>query len=200
MLQTKSVEPKLLELLNFLMEEELFKEYVLVGGTALALQIGHRKSTDLDLFGKSEISHDDFLQALAHAGRVQTLKKSKNMLIVTLNDIKVDFVNYTYPLIYPVVSVGNIRLASIQDIAAMKLNAIAGRGVKKDFIDVYYLLKQFTFKELIDFYLNKYPDGSEFIVRKSMVYFDDADSESTPIIFDGTGWEQVKEEIIKHVM
>ncbi|MFN5545407.1 MAG: nucleotidyl transferase AbiEii/AbiGii toxin family protein, partial [Bacteroidota bacterium] len=138
--------------------------------------------------------------ALAHAGRVKTLKKSKNMLIVTLNDIKVDFVNYTYPLIYPIVSVGNIRLASIQDIAAMKLNAIAGRGVKKDFIDVYYLLKQYTFKELIDFYLNKYPDGSEFIVRKSMVYFDDADSESTPIIFDGTGWEQVKEEIIKHVM
>lgn len=82
----------------------------------------------------------------------------------------------------------------------MKLNAIAGRGVKKDFIDVYYLLKQFTFKELIDFYLNKYLDGSEFIVRKSMVYFDDSDSEYTPIIFDGTGWEQVKEEIIKHVM
>ena len=75
------------------MEEELFKEFVLVGDTALALQIGHRKSTDLDLVGKSEISHDIFLQALAHAGRVQTLKKSRNMLIDTLNDIKVDFVN-----------------------------------------------------------------------------------------------------------
>lgn len=128
MLHTKSVEPKLLELLNFLMEEELFKEFVLVGGTALALQIGHRLSVDLDLFGKSEINHDDFLLTLSKAGHVQTLKKSKHMLIIALNGIKVDFVNYAYPLINPIIKEGNIRLASIQDIAAMKLNAIAGRG------------------------------------------------------------------------
>ena len=72
--------------------------------------------------------------------------------------------------------------------------------MKKDFIDIYYLLKQFSFDALLHFYLSKYPDGSEFIVRKSMVYFDDADAESLPIIFDGISWNQVKEQIVRQVI
>lgn len=200
MLHTKSVEPKLLELLNFLMEHELFKGYVLVGGTALALQIGHRLSVDIDLFGQSEIDHDQYLEILKQAGKVQTIKRSKNILILTVNDIKIDFVDYKYPFITPFVIQQNIRLASLQDIAAMKLNAIAGRGVKKDFIDLYYLLQYFSFYEMLDFYNKKYPDGSEFIVRKSVVYFDDADKESSPEVFDNVSWDLMKKEIIKKVL
>ena len=89
------------------------------------------------------------------------------------------------------------RLASKEDIAAMKLNAIAGRGSKKDFIDIYYLFKEYSFDELLKFYNAKYPDGSEFLVRKSILYFDDADTEISPELFNKIKWSEMKSEIIK---
>ncbi len=170
---------------------------MLVGGTALALQIGHRLSVDIDLFGQTKIEHDEYLDLLKQAGKVQNIKRSKNILILSVNGIKLDFVDYKYPFIYPFINQQNIRLASLQDIAAMKLNTIAGRGVKKDFIDLYYLLQHFTFDEMLDFYLTKYLDGSEFTVRKSVVYFDDADKESSPEVYEKVSWELMKKEIVK---
>lgn len=192
MLQRKSVEPELLELLKKLMSVEEFRDYILVGGTSLALQIGHRKSIDIDLFGACEIEESTFIDILKEIGSTVVLKKSKNILITSIKGIKVDFVNYQYPLIKPVLLEENIRLASKEDIAAMKLNAIAGRGSKKDFIDLYFLLKSFSLEEMIKFYLEKYSDGSEFMVRKSLAYFGDADKEDTPIIYDKIDWKEIK--------
>jgi hypothetical protein len=125
MLQTKSVQPKLLELLICLMQEEEFKDFILVGGTSLALQLGHRISIDIELFGSCEIDELLFIETLEKYGKVNVLKKSKNILICSVDGIKVDFVNYKYPLIDNYTIIDNIRLASIKDIAAMKLNAIA---------------------------------------------------------------------------
>lgn len=125
MLHRKAVNTELLELLNELMTHEMFNNFLLVGGTGLALQIGHRRSIDLDLFGKSELDEYEFTAFLNNLGRVQVLKKSKNILIYSVNGIKVDFVNYSYPwLKTPLVS-ENIRIASREDIGAMKLNAIS---------------------------------------------------------------------------
>jgi predicted nucleotidyltransferase component of viral defense system len=199
MLQTKSVDAKLLELLKLIMDEPLFDSFVLVGGTSLALQIGHRLSVDIDLFGKSQILESDFLEKLNKLGATLVLKKSTNILICSVNGIKVDFVNYDYPLIGDVVFSEGIRLASLEDIAAMKLNAIAGRGSKKDFIDIYYLLKTFTLEQMIGFYLKKYKDGSEFMVRKSLTYFDDADKELSPVIFDDLSWVKIKGDILNRI-
>jgi hypothetical protein len=95
-------------------------------------------------------------------------------------------------LLQPIQNIERIRLVSLSDIAAMKLNAIAGGGSKKDFIDLFFLLKHFSLSELLGFYNEKYKDGSEFMVRKSIGYFEDADREETPIINDDTNWEEIK--------
>lgn len=192
MLQTQSVDPKLLELLKKIMNCNSFTDFNLVGGTSLALQIGHRKSIDIDLFGNSEIYADEFIEILSEFGKVITIKKSKNVLILSVGGIKVDFVNYKYPLLAKIEVKENIRLVSQTDIAAMKLNAIVGRGSKKDFIDLYFLLQKFTIKEMISFFNQKFDDGSEFMVLKSLHYFDDADLEEMPEMTIPVNWEEIK--------
>ena len=120
-------------------------------------------------------------------------------MITEVNGIKVDFVNYHYPLIAEPKVIDNIRLASKQDISAMKLNAISGRGSKKDFIDLYFLLKEFTLPEMIGFYLEKYKDGSKFLVAKSLAYFGDAEEFKTPKMFQEFDWEECKNLILSEV-
>src|SRR5690554_6069968 len=101
MLQTQAVEPALLELLKKLMEVKLFRPFVLVGGTSLALQIGHRISIDLDLFGDQELDELEFTDILKSFGSTTILKKSKNILIYSVNGVKLDFVNYRYSWLDP---------------------------------------------------------------------------------------------------
>ncbi len=199
MLHYKSVSAELLELLEFIMNQREFDEFNLVGGTSLALQMGHRISIDIDLFGASEIDEDLFLEVLKKFGTVQVIKKSKNILICSVNGIKVDFVNYQYRLLESPLLEENIRLVKKKDIAAMKVNAIAGRGSIKDFIDVYFLLNEFSINEMIGFYLQKYSDGSEFMVRKSLTYFDDADNEEAPIMFQTITWKEIKKTILLNI-
>jgi hypothetical protein len=192
MLQTQTIQPELLELLKKIMSSSIFNGFNLVGGTSLALQIGHRFSVDIDMFGIAEIDEFEFVDELSNFGKVIVIKKSKNVLILSVNGIKIDFVNYKYPLIEEITIVENIRLASDKDIAAMKLNAIAGRGSRKDFIDLHFLLQKYSLKEMIYFYNNKYADGSEFMVLKSLTYFEDAESEEIPILFQKLDWNEIK--------
>lgn len=195
MLQTQTIQPKLLELLTKIMSSEVFRGFNLVGGTSLALQIGHRFSIDIDMFGDYEIEEYEFIEELSKFGKQTILKKSRNIIILTIDGIKVDFVNYKYPLLEKIQIVENIRLVSDKDIAAMKLNAIAGRGSRKDFIDLYFLLKKYSLAEMLNFYKEKYVDGSEFMVIKSLNYFEDAETEEMPIMFEKISWEEIKKEI-----
>ncbi len=202
MLFTTTVKPELLELLNAMMNESTFDSFVLVGGTSLALQYGHRDSIDLDFFGNQPIDEDLFLSKLSLFGSVRWIKKSDNVLICSVNDIKVDLVSYQYKWIGPVIHVNKVRLASDRDIAAMKLNAIAGRGSKKDFIDLYFILQRFSLNEVISFYIEKYPDGSLFMVLKSLSYFEDADLELSPKMYIDVQWDEIKafiSEQLKHI-
>jgi predicted nucleotidyltransferase component of viral defense system len=202
MLYTATVKPQLLELLNSMMNESTFDSFVLVGGTSLALQYGHRDSIDLDFFGNQPIDEELFLSKLSLFGSVRWIKKSDNILICTVNDIKVDLVSYPYTWIGPVIHVNKLRLASDRDIAAMKLNAIAGRGSKKDFIDLYVILQRFSLNEVISFYNDKYPDGSIFMVLKSLSYFEDADLELSPKMYIDVQWYEIKafiSEQLKHI-
>ena len=200
MLQTQTVVPELLELLKRIMEEPLFKNFNLVGGTALSLQIGHRNSIDIDLFGEQEIDQNSFIETLKNFGDVLIKTSSKNILITEINTIKVDFVNYKYKLLDKSLEIDQIRMLSDKDIAAMKLNAIAGRGSKKDFIDLFFLLKKYSLKEMISFYNQKYTDGSEFMVQKSLTYFDDADEQLSPKMFYDFNWEDCKQKIVEEVL
>src|SRR5690606_15493434 len=147
-----------------------------------------RLSVDLDFFGDCDLEELEITNILNRFDRVRIIKKSENILIYTVGSIKVDFVNYHYKwLSEPIVEDG-IKLASMQDIGAMKLNAIAGRGSKKDFIDLHFLLERFSLRELIDFYKEKYPDGSEFLVLKSLNYFEDAELQEMPKMLIPVGW------------
>lgn len=200
MLQTQTVVPDLLELLKKLMDEKIFSSFNLVGGTSLALQMGHRNSVDIDLFGNAEIEVDLFIDKLSTFGEVVVTQSTKNILITKIDDIKVDFVNYKYPLLTDILVKDNIRMLSFKDIAAMKLNAIAGRGSKKDFIDLYFLLKEFSLQEILSFYGRKYHDGSLFMVEKSLTYFDDADLQLQPIMYKDFDWEMCRKTIIEAVL
>ena len=152
MLQTQTASPKLLELLKQLMQDEFFNQFVLVGGTSLALQIGHRNSIDIDMFGNQEINPDLFEEKLKEFGQVEITQTTKNIFISSINDIKVGFVKYNYPLLQEIKVIDSVRLASKADIAAMKLNAILGLGSRKDFIDLYFLLEDFLLKQMFEFF------------------------------------------------
>jgi len=193
MLFYKTIDTKTLELLKSIQNIELFNELKLVGGTSLALQIGHRISIDLDLFGKIEADRYTITETLNKLGSLKTIHFSENVSIYALNEVKIDIVNYSYPWIEEPINEDNLKLASIQDIAAMKLAAITGRGSKKDFIDLYFLLKRYSLKELFAFYNQKFHDGSTFLVLKSLSYFIDADDELMPKMLMDIDWESVKQ-------
>ncbi len=198
MLQRKSVSHELLELLDRLMTVEEFNDFRLVGGTSLALQWGHRESVDIDMFGNSNLTGDEILGHLNTLGTVKALKKSGFINIFVVNDIKVDFVNYRYPWLDTCLVEDNIRMATPKDIAAMKINAITGRGSKKDFVDLYYLLKIYSLEEILAFFQQKYHDATLFLAVKSLTYFDDADAQDMPVTFEKITWEHIKKTIATH--
>ena len=197
MLHYETVDEGTLGLLKQLQSLDVLSEMRLVGGTSLALQIGHRKSIDIDLFGILNVEFDILIDELKTLGEVVLLKNSKNIHSLLINDIKVDIVNYNYKWLTNKMTIDNIYFATIEDIAAMKLNAIMGRGSKKDFIDLYFILKNYTLTTLMDFYSKKYHDGSIFLVLKSLAYFDDADEQEMPFMFHNTSWQTMKNNIKK---
>jgi hypothetical protein len=199
MLHLSTINTNTLELLKLLMKMEAFSATRLVGGTSLALQLGHRKSIDLDFFGKINFAELNRNETFNQFREVVTIKLSANINVLLINGIKVDFVNYSYPWLEPALSNNGIRLAGLKDIAAMKLAAVTGRGSKKDFIDIYFLLEKFTLSDLMSFYKEKYVDGSEYMVLKSLAYFEDAENDPMPEMIEDVNWEDVKMAIIKEV-
>ena len=192
MLSLRTIEPHTLELLRALMQEAALSELRLVGGTALALQYGHRSSIDLDLFGKIDIDGYELQSILSKYGVLKVENETKIIHQYYIDNIKVDVVNYPFEWISPIIEEDGIRLASPIDIAAMKVNAIEGRGTKKDFIDMYMLLQHYSLKEIIAFYEQKYPNYSIFRALRSLTYFEDAEDQFMPRMFIEDTWEDMK--------
>lgn len=200
MLHTTTVYPKTLGLLKELMLLPALEGFNLAGGTALALQIGHRISVDLDFFGNVDFDPIDILDAIRDVANTSIISQSRAILILNTDGIKTDFVRYRYPLLNPVNSFEGIRLLSILDIGAMKLAAITNRGRQRDFFDLFFILRLYTLRDLLDAYNAKFSDGSEFLVRKSIVYFEDAEEDDLPTIFDtSVTWALVKNAIESEV-
>ena len=195
MLQYKTIEPTTLELLKRIQSIPELNDTRLVGGTSLALQLGHRKSVDLDFFGHIDLPSFELRSLLAQSFDITVVNESRNINIYNVENVKVDFVNYQYDWIDETVLENGIRLAGIKDIAAMKVAAIIGRGTKKDFVDLYFLLQHFSLQEILDLYMQKYPDGSLFIAMKSLAYFDDAESNPMPFMFENDSWNDIKASI-----
>lgn len=199
MLHYETIDPGTLELLKQLQALPDFKNLRLVGGTSLALQIGHRKSVDIDLFGKITLEPDEIMEVIRPIGNISILKNFQNIHVFTIQGIKVDIVNYSYPWLSNALYTDDLQLADQKDICAMKLAAITGRGTRKDFIDIYFLLRTFTIEDMLNFYLQKYPDAASFMVIKSLTYFEDAEEEPEPYMFETVDWNLVKTEIRKQV-
>ncbi len=196
MLQYKVVDQPTLDLLIKINDCDLFQNYRLVGGTALALIHGHRKSIDLDFFGNEKIDTFEMISLFKSIGIVNDVKSSKRIDSLFLNDVKVDIVHYPYQWIDEPLIEDNLRLATSKDIAAMKLAAITNRGSKKDFYDLNKLLQLFTLNQILGFYLEKFKDSSIFFALKSLIYFDDAEEQESPLMFDEITWDQVKKNIV----
>lgn len=200
MLSIQTVQPDTLELLKAISAQPEIKQLRLVGGTALALQYGHRQSVDLDFFGKLPEDKDELIDVVRRAGEVTVFNRSKIILQMVVNQVKVDFVDYSrYPWIDEPVQGDGFVLASDKDIAAMKINAIMGRGTRKDFIDLYVLLQHYSLPQIMDFYRQKYPEFSEYRALLSMTYFDDAEMQDMPLMFIDTPWESMRTSIIQAV-
>ena len=200
MLSFQTVEPHTLELLRSLMALPLLSGTRLVGGTSLALQYGHRNSVDLDFFGSLDddlIAFRDCLESISH---VNVIKETKSIRIYDIDGVKIDFVDYSrYPWLADAVEEDGLRLASPKDIAAMKVNAIEGRGTRKDFVDIYFLLQHYSLNEILGFYQKKYPEHSLFRALMSLSYFDDAEKQMMPKMFASVTWDEMKAYIIKEV-
>jgi predicted nucleotidyltransferase component of viral defense system len=172
----------------------------LKGGTALALQMGHRISVDLDFFGNKEFSPDEIVDLLQDLKPLTMISQRKNILILNVQNVKVDFVNYRYPLIADLIREGSIRLHAPEDIAAMMLAAIAGRGRKRDFYDIHFLFSLFTLRQMMDYYNRKFEDGSEMMVARSLTFFEDADLDEMPnLVGELVPWPNVRHRILQEV-
>mgnify|MGYP000325666096 FL=1 len=196
MLHTETVEPSTLDLLRRLQRLPDLTSTRLVGGTALALHLGHRKSVDLDMFGTFDpiVSYRKLLADAGHSvegaenGTVQSLR---------VNNVKVDLVNYPYTWLDDAIEEGNIRLAGLRDIAAMKLSAVANRGRKKDFIDVARLLDVFSLDQMLSLYKEKFSVSELSFPLRGLMYFDDAEEDPMPEMFDSNfTWENVKKTVV----
>lgn len=201
MLYTQTVEPITLGLLKRLMSDEFLQQFNLVGGTALSLQIGHRKSIDLDMFTQSDFEASNILRYLLNEGyEVQVKHIQKQTLIAEIEGIKVDFIRFQYPFSKPINTIEGVRLAQLEDIASMKIDAIMGRGKQKDFCDLYFLLQRFSLSEIMDWYSKMYRHSTLFHVYKSLTWFEDADLDGGLDVFDKKyNWEKAKATIIKAV-
>jgi len=155
------------------MSDERLDGFVLVGGTALSLQMGHRISVDLDLFVNNDFEAEALREYLERNYHLETDYLAFATVKGEIGGVQVDCIAHSYPWIRPFIEEDGIRLASMEDICAMKLNAIAGNGTRiKDFVDVAYLSSLFSLRQMLSFYEEKY-HANPLMPLKGIVYFDD---------------------------
>ncbi len=173
-LDAKYVPPAALALLRQLQNDAELDDFFLVGGTSLAMQMGHRLSVDLDLFQEKPFDTHKLLSILSPKYGFRTSTVFANTLLGFIDEVKVDFVAHQYPLVNELVKAEGFRLASLEDIAAMKLNAIVHSGQRlKDFWDVYFLLENMPLSRMLDCYEIKYPASNPIVALKALSYFED---------------------------
>jgi hypothetical protein len=202
MLCKGAIETSTLELLLKLQEATLLNDFFLAGGTSLAMQIEHRKSIDLDLFTTNDFDSNKLLEFLEENFGFRLDYSEKNTLQGSINNVKIDFISHKYPLVKTPVNLLKAKILSVADIAAMKLNAIAGNGTRsKDFIDIYFILKHFTVQEILNFYNIKYKTRNSLHVIKSLNYFDDISTQDWPdmILEKNLSLTKVKQSIEKNI-
>jgi hypothetical protein len=193
-----TVTPQLRETLRLVSQQAFADRFYLAGGTALALQIGHRPSCDLDFFSE----HDELLDASRHAivaaleqqAAVEVREDVIGNLLLKVNQLSVGFFSYGYPLLEAVTAPSLPRLASLPDIGLMKMDALMMRGARKDFIDLYCLAQTMPLDQLLALRPRKYPRASNFeiMLLESLTNFDNAARDVMPRLLEPLDWNQIK--------
>lgn len=185
------------------MELPSLHSFSLVLGTTLALRYGHRSSVDLDLFFHEKFDHFTIEKELRNEfgdGFVYESGHKQWGIFCYIQKIKVDIVYFPHPLIGDIEIEDRIRMYSSSDIAAMKVQAILGRAMKKDFWDLHELLKHYSLQQIIDWHELKYPTQMLAIsIPNAITYFVEADESETPVSFKGQTWLKIKKDISKVV-
>jgi hypothetical protein len=202
MLQKESLDKKVLDLIFALLEKEYLKDFFLVGGTGLALMIGHRISVDIDLFTTRDFNAENLLEKLESDINFSMDFIEKNTIKGYTNGIKIDLLAHKYPLINKTLEIEELRIASMDDISAMKVNSIANDGTRvKDFIDLYFLICQhdYNVEKLLKNYEAKYTQRNAMHALKSLNYFEDVNIADWPELLKNKeiSWKEMKNTIDK---
>ena len=209
-LQYQTVTPQLKLTLDWLMAEEIFNPFRLVGGTALSLQLGHRESVDIDMFSDLGYGHIDFESIDAHLKNNFDYVDSLDTPIVGMgksyfighsaNDcIKLDLY-YTDPFIRPYILKDNIRLASLEEIVAMKVDVVSRGARKKDFWDLHELLDLYSIEKMLQLHEERYPythNRDEIIAN--FTNFEKANNDFEPICLKEKIWEIIKLDFVETI-
>lgn len=187
--------------LNFLASQGIY----LAGGTALALQLGHRTSVDFDFYSQPHFESADLYKQIesVFSKEIERTLMEEDTLFCTVKGVELSFFYYEYPLVRPLEEAEGVLIAGVEDIAAMKLVAIIQRPAKRDYIDVAFLLKRLKLKEMFSLVEDKYPQFNRYLALRALSYFDDVedkDSKRAIRVFDKSfSWEKAKEEIFEAV-
>ena len=198
MLHVETVLESTLDLLKELQSIPDLADMRLVGGTSLALQLGHRASVDLDLFGRFDPSKS-FRRVLQVAGHEVDGSETGDVQTLLVDGVKVDLVNYPYAWISQAVTEEGVSLAGMDDIVAMKLSAAANRGKKKDFLDIATLLDKYSLAEMFVRYQTKFEVKEIAFALRGLTYFEDAEDDPMPKMFLEMTWPQAKSRVIAAV-
>jgi predicted nucleotidyltransferase component of viral defense system len=173
----------------------LARQYYLAGGTAVALHLGSRFSFDLDFFSKEHISIDVVLQTLRALEQIETFRATADTLNGRLNGYRISFFIYPYPVLEPFAGYAGVQIASLTDLAAMKVDAFNRRGTKRDFVDLYFICQRsFPLDKALELLFQKFKDYNinPVNVFKSLVYFGDAEKDDTQQMIEKVPWREVK--------
>jgi predicted nucleotidyltransferase component of viral defense system len=169
--------------------------FYLAGGTALTLYLGHRRSVDLDFFSSQPFHEDTLIANLQSIPGFSVISKSPQTVYIHVSGTKVSFIGYQYPLLFPLADFRGIAVAEVRDIACMKLSALASRGSRRDFVDLYVVAREYGIPQLLDLFRSKFAQANYNLlhVRKSLTYFADAEQEPMPDMLMPLSWEEVKQ-------
>jgi hypothetical protein len=173
----------------------LLSGWVLARGTGLALQLGHRRSEDFDFFRNEDVAVPELKRRIAAHGKCETLREGDRDLTVLLDGVKLSFLRVPEPFVHPPLPYRFFRVADSRDIALMKLAAVSGRGSRKDFVDLYFILRGGApLEELFRELPRKYGEEAvnAYHVLKSLTYFEDAETEPLPDMLEPFRWDECK--------
>lgn len=193
----ETVTPVMRELLEFIGQQSFSQRFYLAGGTALALQLGHRRSIDLDFFSETdEVTPPTQTEILTHLTTLKpsVIEQAWGHFLLVIRQTQVGFFAYGYPLLRPIKSVMGLSLADPLDIGLMKLDALISRAARKDFYDLYFITRTINLDDLLALGEQKYRHARDFEVEavRSLAFFVNADRDMTPTLIEDIPWETVK--------